>query len=67
MDADSLRPMTDDELVEVTRKVVHLVTREHALSGNQLFELASHLQRVATHRIIEERLRASKQGLRTGD
>jgi hypothetical protein len=47
----------DDAMGEVTRKVVHLVTREHPLTGNQLFELASHLTRLATHRIVEERLR----------
>ena len=50
-------PLNDEELTRVTRTVVRLVTREHPLSGNQLFDLASHLNRIATHRIIEERIR----------
>ena len=50
-------PIRDEELTEVTRKVIALVTREHPLTGNQLHDLASHLQRVATHRIVEEHLR----------
>ena len=51
----------DDELTEATRKVVHLVTREHSLTGNQLFELASQLARIATHRIVEEHIRQSRE------
>ncbi len=50
-------PIRDDELTEVTKKVVNLVTRKHPLTGNQLFDLAAQLQRVATHRIIEEHIR----------
>lgn len=47
----------DPELVEALRRVVHLVTREHPLTGNQLHDLASQLQRLAIHRIAEEHLR----------
>lgn len=61
MDSQGITPITNAELTDVTKKVVNLVTREHPLSGNQLSELASHLQRVATHRIIEERLRQSRR------
>ncbi|MEE9125791.1 MAG: hypothetical protein V3U11_01500 [Planctomycetota bacterium] len=43
------------------RKVVTLVTREHALTGNQLHELASHLDRMATHRIVQEQIRQHQQ------
>ena len=50
-------PDADSELDEVLRKVVTLVTREHALTGNQLHELASHLDRLATHRIVQEQIR----------
>lgn len=51
----------DEDLAEVTRKVVELVTREYPLSGNQLFELASQLSRIATHRIAEEHIRQFRQ------
>ncbi len=51
----------DSELDEVLRKVVTLVTREHALTGNQLHELASHLDRLATHRIVQEQIRQHQQ------
>ncbi len=50
-------PDADSELDEVLKKVVTLVTREHALTGNQLHELASHLDRMATHRIVQEQIR----------
>ncbi len=51
----------DSELDEVLKKVVTLVTREHALTGNQLHELASHLDRLATHRIVQEQIRQHQQ------
>ncbi len=54
-------PDADSELDEVLRKVVTLVTREHALTGNQLHGLASHLQRMATHRIVREQIRQHQQ------
>ncbi len=54
-------PDADSELDEVLRKVVTLVTREHALTGNQLHELASHLDRMATHRIVQEQIRQHQQ------
>lgn len=53
----AVAPDTDSELDEALRKVVTLVTREHALTGNQLHELASHLGRMATHRIVQEQIR----------
>ncbi len=46
-----------EEFDALTKKVVSLVTREYALSGNQVHELASLLERLATHRIIEEHIR----------
>ncbi len=54
-------PDADPELDEVLKKVVALVTREHALTGNQLHELASHLDRIATHRIVQEQIRQHQQ------
>jgi len=51
----------DSELDEVLKKVVTLVTREHALTGNQLHELASHLDRMATHRIVQEQIRQHRE------
>jgi len=37
------------------------VTREHVLTGNQLHELASHMHRLATHRIVQEQIRQHQQ------
>jgi hypothetical protein len=54
-------PDADTEMDEALRKVVALVTREHALTGNQLHELASHLDRMATHRIVQEQIRQHQQ------
>ncbi len=54
-------PDADSELDEVLKKVVTLVTREHALTGNQLHELATHLDRMATHRIVQEQIRQHQQ------
>ena len=45
----------DQVFSEVVRHVVTLVTREQPLTGNQLFDLAAQLQRLAIHRIVEER------------
>jgi len=45
----------DEALAEVLRRVVTLVTRDQPLTGNQLFDLAAQLQRLAIHRIVEER------------
>jgi hypothetical protein len=45
----------DDVFADVVRQVVTLVTREQPLTGNQLFDLAGQLQRLAIHRIVEER------------
>jgi hypothetical protein len=45
----------DEVFADVVRQVVTLVTREQPLTGNQLFDLATQLQRLAIHRIIEER------------
>ena len=53
--------LADDELTETTRKVVQIVTRDHPLSGNQLFELGSQLHRIATHRIVEEHIRQFRE------
>ena len=54
----------DPDLSDVLKKVVHLVTREHALTGNQLHDLASHLQRMATHRIVQAQIRHAEQSSR---
>ncbi len=51
----------ETELDEVLKKVVTLVTREHVLTGNQLHELASHMHRLATHRIVQEQIRQHQQ------
>ena len=50
----------DVDLDEVLKKIVHLVTREYPLTGNQLHDLSSHLSRLATHRIVQEQIRHHK-------
>jgi hypothetical protein len=54
-------PDANPELEQALKKVVNVVTREHALTGNQLHELAAHLNRMATHRIVQEQLRQHGQ------
>ncbi len=56
----SAAPDADSELDEVVKKIVHLVTREYPLTGNQLHDLSSHLNRMATHRIVQEQIRHHK-------
>ena len=51
----------DPEVQDILKKVVRMVTREHSLTGNQLYDLASHLSRIATHRIVQEQIRQHSQ------
>ncbi len=46
----------DPELDEALRKVLRVLLKEHSLSSNQILVLSSELQRLGTHRIVEEHL-----------
>lgn len=47
----------DPELDAALRKVLQVIYREHPLNPNQIMVLASELQRMGVHRLVEEHLR----------
>jgi len=47
----------DPELDAALKKVLQVVYRDHKLSPNQILVLASELQRVGVHRLVEEHLK----------
>ena len=46
----------DPELDAALKLVLQVVYREHPLSANQILVLASELQRIGIHRLVEEHL-----------
>jgi hypothetical protein len=48
---------TDPELEAALKKVLKIVFQEHELQANQILTLASELQKVGVHRLVEEHLR----------
>jgi len=51
----------DPELDAALRKVLQLIYKEHPLSPNQILVLASELQRLGVHRLVEEHIRKYNQ------
>lgn len=49
-------PGHDPELDAALKLVLQVVYREHPLSANQILVLASELQRIGMHRLVEEHL-----------
>lgn len=47
----------DPELDEALRKVLAVIYKEHPLNPNQILVLASELQRLGVHRLVEEHIR----------
>lgn len=47
----------DPELDAALKKVLKVVYKEHPLQPNQILVLASELQRLGVHRLVEEHLR----------
>lgn len=55
-------PASDPSLEAALKATLQLVIREHALTANQILILASELQRVGVHQLVEEHLdRAAKR------
>ena len=50
------QPGFDPELDAALKKVLQVVYREHPLSPNQILVLASELQRLGVHRLVEEHI-----------
>ncbi len=55
------QPGFDPELDAALKKVLQVVYREHPLSPNQILVLASELQRLGVHRLVEEHIRKFRQ------
>lgn len=58
-------PGADPEFEAALKKVLKIVFQEHGLSANQILSVASELQKVGVHQLVEEHLRKYRQ--RTGD
>jgi hypothetical protein len=59
--SDAAGAGTDPELETALKKVLKIVFQEHELQANQILTLASELQRVGVHRLVEEHLRKFRQ------
>ena len=46
----------DPELEAALKSVLEVLYKEHPLSANQILVLASELQRIGVHRLVEEHL-----------
>lgn len=54
---DEASPGFDPELDAALKKVLQVIYKDHPLSPNQILVLASELQRLGVHRLVEEHLR----------
>jgi hypothetical protein len=59
--SEELRAGFDPELDEALKKVLAVIYKEHPLSPNQILVLASELQRLGVHRLVEEHIRKFSQ------
>ena len=50
------QPGFDPELDAALKKVLQVIYREHPLNPNQILVLASELQRLGVHRLVEEHI-----------
>ena len=46
----------DPELEAALKKVLAVIYKDHPLTANQILTLASELQRIGVHRLVEEHL-----------
>ena len=51
----------DPELEAALKAVLRVIYKDHPLQGNQILTLASQLQRIGVHRLVEEHLRKFQQ------
>lgn len=54
-------PAHDPELETALRRVLQVIHKEHPLGANQILVLAAELQRLGTHRLVEEHLAKFEQ------
>ncbi|MDH3746416.1 MAG: hypothetical protein OES47_15060 [Acidobacteriota bacterium] len=51
-------PAADDPALDAAlKKVLAVIYKDHPLTANQILVLASELQRIGVHRLVEEHLR----------
>ena len=55
--ADESAPGFDPELDSALRRVLEVIYKEHPLEPNQILTLASEIQKLGVHRLVEEHLR----------
>jgi hypothetical protein len=46
----------DPELTAALKKVLRVIFKDHPLNANQILILAAELERLGTHRLVEEHL-----------
>ena len=51
----------DPELEVALKKVLKVIYQDHPLSANQIMTLASELQRVGVHRLVDEHIQKFRQ------
>lgn len=51
----------DPELDAALKKVLQVIYKDHPLSPNQILVLASEVQRLGVHRLVEEHIRKYNQ------
>jgi hypothetical protein len=54
---EAAAPGFDPELDAALKRVLQVIYKDHPLSPNQILVLASELQRLGVHRLVEEHLR----------
>ncbi len=54
---DAAAAEADPELGAALKKVLAVIYKDHPLSANQILVLASELQRIGVHRLVEEHLK----------
>ena len=54
--ADPAGAPADPELEAALKEVLGIVLKRHTLTANQILTLASELQRLSVHRLVEEHL-----------
>ena len=62
----TLSAAPDPELEAALKKVLKVVLQEHGLTSNQLLTVASELQRLGVHKLVEEHLRKFEGRQRAG-
>ncbi len=57
----------DPELEAALKKTLDVIHKQHRLGANQILVLASELQRLGVHRLVEEHMRKSRYQQGGGD